>query len=325
MAVGGRLHSLLLAPTWELENVANTTFHQGNINLNIVIRIALSHRYLRKGEGYEEEAAIELAKATISNAASIQSEVISPILDLHMPPGLNNWPYQEIRVLLALGNRYRNIGYPDYAEKQCYGKAGHIISTLPHPRKAKSLHALRRRELSVRQRCASSDEAKELIAHAKDDADPYGLRTTLHYIGWDNFRNNEYAQAEGNFHAMLYDQELGANVSWWHKMAGWLGLGAALYVDTLRDPGKFEKALCYCLKAEYVSAMLGLRVDVTRGINRLLLGRGKLLSTSAMVKKIGKEQKVSREKMQELRHTALIESGLRKELLAELSGASWAL
>jgi hypothetical protein len=76
--------------------------------------------------------------------------------------------------------------------------------------------------------------------------------------------------------------------------------------------------------AEYVSAILGLRVDVTRGISEQVLGPGTLLSPSAVVRKIGKEKNVAKEKMEEIRRTTLIESGLQKELLAELSGASWA-
>jgi hypothetical protein len=106
-------------------------------------------------------------------------------------------------------------------------------------------------------------------------------------------------------------------------MVGWLGLGATLYASDAQS--KYEKALGYCLMAEYVSAILGLQVDVTRGISRqLLLGPGTLLSPSAVVRKIVKESNVARKKMEEIRHTALIESGLQKELLAELSGASWA-
>jgi hypothetical protein len=76
--------------------------------------------------------------------------------------------------------------------------------------------------------------------------------------------------------------------------------------------------------AEYISAILGLQVDVTRGISEQLLGPGTLLSPSSVVRKIVKESGVAKEKMEEIRYTALIASGLQKDLLAELSGASWA-
>jgi hypothetical protein len=69
--------------------------------------------------------------------------------------------------------------------------------------------------------------------------------------------------------------------------------------------------------------MLGLQVDVTRDVSEQLLDPETLLSPSAVVRKIGKEKGVDEEKMEKIRHTALIESGLQKELLAELSGASW--
>jgi hypothetical protein len=319
VTASGRLNSLLLCGTGELENVANTLFYRGNLNLNMAIRLALSHRYLN--EGNEEEAAIQLAKATISNGGSSQSEVVGPILDLHMPPVLNDLPYQKIRVLLALGNRARNIGDPDLAEKEYYGQARYILSNLSPKKTKKARHALERRELSVRQRCASLDEAKGLIKDAVDDAEQYGVLTTRNYIGLDNFRKNEYVQAEDNFREMememLFEaQNPNAIVSWWHKMAGWLGLGATVYAN---DPKRrFEEALRYCLMSEYVSAMLGLQVDVTRGISEQLLGPPTLLSPSAVVRKIGKEKNIAKEKMEEIRRTALIESRLQKDLLAEL-------
>lgn len=304
-AGAGDLSSLLLLATPELENLANITFHQGKLIRNIVIRLILSRRCED-----EQEAAIQLVKAAISNAGSNQSEVIGPILDSYIKPSvLNN--YQKVRLLLALGNRARNIGRPDVAEKECYGQARHILYTLKKAKKAR--HALERRELSVRQSCASLAEAENLIATAREDAETYGVRTTLNYIALDNFRNNDYVHAEDNFRVMLDYKELGGTISWWHKMAGWLGLGATLYAN---NSGEFKKALYWCLKAEYVSAMLGLHVDVTRGISEQLLGPRALLSPSAVVRKIGKEKNVLKEKMAEIRHTALIESRLQEEVLA---------
>lgn len=315
---GSCLNSLLLCQDWELENLANSTFYRGNLNLNMAIRLALSCRYHNKGN--EEEEAVQLAKATISNGGSSQSEVVGPLLDSHMPPVLNDLPYQKLRVLLALGNRYRNIGRPDVAEKEYYGQARYILSNMLPEKAKKARHALERRELSVRQRCASLDEAKGLIKDAEDD-EQYGVRTTRNYIAWDNFRKYKYLKAHNEFDTILHDNSLGKIVSWWHKMAGCLGLGVTMYTN---DRVKYDEALGYCLKAEYISAMLGLQVDVTRGISRQLLGHHTLLSPSAVVKKIGRERGVSPEKMVEIRCTALIESGLQEELLAELSGASLA-
>jgi hypothetical protein len=190
-----------------------------------------------------------------------------------------SYDYQRVRFLLALGNQARNIGDPDYAEKQCYGKARAIL-----PKKAKkALHALERRELSVSQKCASLAEAEELIKDAEDDAEQYGVRTTRNYIAWDNFRKNESLKAHDEFHTILHDKSLGKIVSWWHKMAGCLGLGVTLYTH---DRVKYDDAFSYCFKAEYISAMLGLQVDVTRGISKHLLGPLTLLSPSAVVRKI---------------------------------------
>ena len=107
----------------------------------------------------------------------------------------------------------------------------------------------------------------------------------------------------------MLEEERGAIVSWWHKMAGWLGLGATLYTN---NPRECEQALHCCLKAEYVSAMLGLRVDVTRGISEQLLSPQALLSPSAVVRKIGEERDVAKEEMEEIRHSRLWRVDYRK-------------
>jgi hypothetical protein len=166
---------------------------------------------------------------------------------------------------------------------------------------------------------ASSNDVEKVINNAKDNNDQYGYLTALQIEGYSNFRNEEFGQAEESFHMLFEASKQNTMVSWWHKMAGWLGLGVTLYTNVRRE---FEEALRYCLMAEYVSAMLGLRVDVTRGISEQLLDPETLLYPSAVVRKIGKEKGVDKEKMEKIRHTALIESGLQKELLAELSGAS---
>jgi hypothetical protein len=168
---------------------------------------------------------------------------------------------------------------------------------------------------------ASSNDVEKVINNAKDNNDQYGYLTALQIEGYSNFRNEEFGQAEESFHMLFEASKQNTIVSWWHKMAGWLGLGVTLYTN---DRVKYDEALGYCLKAEYISAMLGLQVDVTRGISEQLLGPQTLLSPSAVVRKIGKEKNVAKEKMEEIRRTALIESGLQKELLTELSGASWA-
>jgi hypothetical protein len=41
------------------------------------------------------------------------------------------------------------------------------------------------------------------------------------------------------------------------------------------------------------------------------------------VRRIGKEEDVAKEKMEEIRHTTLMANGLQKKLIAELSGALW--
>jgi hypothetical protein len=185
--------------------------------------------------------------------------------------------------------------------------------------KARIVNALDRRQMTVAEH-ASSNDVEKVINNAKDNNDQYGYLTALQIEGYSNLRNEEFGQAEESFSVIVLEgQKPNAYVSWWHKMTGWLGLGVTLYAS---DQSKYDKALGYCLMAEYVSAMLGLRVDVTRGISTLLL-EGKLLSTSAMVEKIGKDKDIRKEKMQELRHKALIQSGLQKVLLEELSGASW--
>jgi hypothetical protein len=289
-------------------------------NLNIGIRLALSHRLLLD-EGNEEQAAIELAKSTVHHAGSIQSEVIGPILQSYMPDAIHRMTYPPIQVLMGLGNRMRNLGYPDYAEKQCYRQAQYIIDKkirVLNP-KARAVDALDRRIMTVAKRVESKNVEK-VIDNARDHNDPYGFLTALHNVGYYYLRNKEYAPAEEKFRVMLsYTQNPNAIVSWWHKMAGWLGMGATLYAS---DQSKYDKALGYCLKAEYVSAMLGLRVDVTRGISEQLLGHGTLLSPSAFVRKIGQESNVAKEEIEEIRHDELIKSGLQKDLLTELSGIS---
>src|SRR5918992_638220 len=317
--VGSFLKSLLRAPARELEHVANTFFYRGNLPVNIAARLILSQKRLK--DGNREEAVIELVKATISNAGTRLSEVIGPTLwpkPLLFILNSRIYAYQKFRYLLALGNRARNIGDPNYAEKQCYG----LARSLQLEKAEKPWHALERRELSVSQRCASLNEAERLIKDAENDAEQYGVRTTRSYIAWDNFRKKEYLKAHDQFDTILHDNSLGAIVSWWHKMAGCLGLGVTMYTN---DRIKYDEALGYCLQAEYISAMLGLQVDVTRGICEQLLGHHILLSPSAVVRKIGREIGVSKEKMEKIRHKALIESGLQKELLAELRGDSWAL
>jgi hypothetical protein len=317
-AAGGWLNSLLLSPPWKLENAANTLFYRGNLNVNMWIRLILSQRCLNNE--YKQGAAAEIARATISNGGSNRSEIIGPILDRRMPSVLNRLPRQIIQVSLAKGNRARNIGNPNLAEKVYYGQARDILSKQPQNKKGR--HALKRRELSVSPKCASSDEAKGMIEDAIEDAEQYGVLTTRNYIGLDNLRKNDYVQAETSFREMVNffdDQKPNTIVSWWHIMAGWLGLGATLYAS---DQSKREEALGYCLKSEYISALLGLQVDVTRGISEQLLGHHTLLSPSAVVKKIGGEEGVKPEKMVEIRRTALIDSGLQQDLLAELNGTS---
>lgn len=298
--------------TDELNKWANITFRTGNLNVNMAIRLALSHRYF--DEGLDEYAAIELAKATISNGGSIQGGVIRPFLQSHMPNVIYKMTYPRIQVLMAEGNLLRNLGYPDYAEKR-YGQALWIIDKKIRVRnpKARAIDAIGRRLATVAEHVSSKD-AEKLIRNAKDHNEPYGRLTALQIDGYNNLRNNEYGQAIESFLAM-FDQQRGAIVSWWHKMAGWLGLGATLYTN---NPREFEQALDCCLKAEYVSAMLGLRVDVTRGISEQLLSPQALLSPSAVVRKIGEEGDVAKEDMGEIRHIALIESGLQDDLFAEL-------
>lgn len=322
-SAGSFFNSLLQCPTWKLENMANITFYRGDLPLNVWIRYILSQRHLKRGN--KVGAAIELVNATISYAGSVLSEEAGLILwPSHMLSILDGIPYEKARLLLALGNRARNNGHPDYAEKQCYGQAKFILSNMPPKEAKKPLHALERRELSVNHKCASLDEAERLIKDAEYDAEQYGVLTTQNYIALDNFRNNNYIQAEDYFREMemlFKAKRLNTTVSWWHKMAVWLGLGATVYAN---DPkGKFEEALSYCLMSEYISAMVGLQVDITRGTSEQLLIPGTLLSPSAVVRKIGQEKCVPKEKMEEIRRTALIESGLQKELLVELSGTAW--
>jgi hypothetical protein len=107
-------------------------------------------------EGNEYGAAIELAKATTNNAGSITSEVIGPILRSHMPNNIHRMTYPWIQVLMGLGNRVRNIGYPDRAEKRCYGQARWNIDKIrgrnPRARAVRAVDALERREMTVAQR-----------------------------------------------------------------------------------------------------------------------------------------------------------------------------
>ncbi|MGH9876566.1 MAG: helix-turn-helix domain-containing protein [Nitrososphaerales archaeon] len=158
-----RLNSLVISSNLNLGNLANTTFYGGNLPLNIVILFILSHRR------YEEERAIDLVKASIRNAGSRPSEVIGPILRRHMPSILSSLDYQRARLLLALGNRARNVGDPDYAEK-CYGQARYIINKMLPKEAVKPRHAILRRELSVSPRGASAAEAERLIKDAEGDA-----------------------------------------------------------------------------------------------------------------------------------------------------------
>jgi hypothetical protein len=317
------LNSLLLCSTPVLEDLAKTTFYRGDLIRNMVIRLILSCRSFELED--EEKQALELVKGAISNAGSSQSEVIGPILNSQMPWAfLKNSDYHLFRFLLALGNRSRNIGRPDFAEREYYGRARYILSKM-NPKPKKYEHALERRELSISLKCASAKEEKRIDRDAEEDAQRYGVLTTKNYIGLNNFRKNEYIHAEGIFREMemLFDaKNQKATSSWWHKMSGWFGLGITLYINEKRG---YEDALRYCLKAEYVSAMLGLQVDVARDVNEQLLRPNVLLCPSAIVRKIGKEKKIAKRKMEEIRHTALIEGGLQKDLLEELSGVSLGL
>jgi hypothetical protein len=164
--------------------------------------------------------------------------------------------------------------------------------------------------MTVAQRVGLNNVEK-VIDNARDHNDPRGLLTAYHNVGWHYFRDGDYGTAEKNFSVIVFEgQKPNAIDSWWHKMVGWLGLGATLYAS---DQSKCDKALGYCLMAEYVSAILGLRVDVTKGISEQFLGPGTLLSPSAVVRKIGKEKNVIKGRMEEIRRTALIASGLQKD------------
>jgi hypothetical protein len=237
-----------------------------------------------------------------------------------MPVVLNRMPHQYIRILMARGNRTRNIGYPDLAEQKYYRPALWLIDNEIQGRtqKVRAKDAVMRRLATVEEYVSSKDMEK-ITNNAKDHNEQYGYLTALEIEGYNHFRNREHDRARESFLAM-FEQGPGTITSWWHKMAGWLGLGSALYAS---NQSTYEEALSCCLKAEYTSAMLGLRVDVTKGISEQLLGPGALLSPSAVVRKIGKEQNVRKEKMVEIRRRALIKSGLQKDLLAELSGESW--
>ena len=307
-----------------LQNLANTTYLRGNLVTNVAISLILRHQCLN--EGNEHDAASELAKATIANAASITSAGIGQLLRSHMPNNVHAMTYLWIHVLMGLGNLVRNLGYPDRAEKRCYGQARWNIDKIrgrnSRVRAVRALDALERREMTVAKHLGSND-VERVVDNARDHNDPRGLLTAYHNVGWHYFRDGDYRTAEKNFSIIVLEgQKPNAIDSWWHKMTAWLGLGATLYVS---DQSKYDKALGYCLMAEYVSAILGLRVDVTRGISEQLLGPGTLLSPSSVVRRIVKESNFDKEKVEEIRRTALIESGLQKELLAELSGASWAL
>jgi hypothetical protein len=181
---------------------------------------------------------------------------------------------------MGTGNRVRNIGYAETAKLRCYERARQIIDKNIRTRipKAKVVNALERREMTVSPEVRSSD-AEKLIQHATDSDERYGLLTAYQIVGYNDFRTKDYVRAEDRFRLMLDDQKRDAVISWWHKMAGWLGLGVMMYAN---DRSKFEEALCYCLMAEYVSAMLGLRVDVTKDVNNLLLlGPNEILNPSA--------------------------------------------
>jgi tetratricopeptide (TPR) repeat protein len=310
-----RLNLLLKCQSWELENLANLTFYRGHLNKNIELRFILSQLCINVGN--EAGAVIELAKATISNAGSNKSEMIGPVLDFHMPAVLNGMPHQEIQVLLGKGNRMRNIGQPDLA-KQHYERALWLINNKIwiQSHKARSENATMRRLATVTKNVSSRD-MRIIINNTKDQQ--YGYRTALGISGYNHFRNTEYYRAEKSFRAM-FEQEPDAIASWWHKMAGWLGLGLAMYANNQK---LYDKALICCLKAEYTSAMLGLRVDVTRGISEQLFSHGSLLSPSVVVRKIGQEKEVLKEEMEDIRRIALIDSGLQEELHAELNGRSW--
>lgn len=309
----------------ELEILANTAYLRGNFTTSVALHLILYHQYLNEVNKYD--AATELAKATIENAALITNEVVGPILRSHMPNNIHKMTYQWIQILLGLGNRVRNNGNPDLAEKRCYRQARWNTDKMrvrnPRARAVRIVDTLERREMTVAQHVASNNVLR-VISSARDHNDRRGLLTAYQIVGWHYFRDGDYVTAEKNFSVIeLECKKPNAIDSWWHKMSGWLGMGATLYASD-QSQSNYDKALGYCLMAEYVSAILGLRVDVTKGISEKLLGPGTLLSPSAVVRKIVKESNFAKEKMEKIRYTALIESGLQKELLAELSGASWA-
>jgi DNA-binding CsgD family transcriptional regulator len=307
----------------ELEILSNTAYMRGNLTTSVALYLMLYHHYFN--EGNEESVATQFAKATIDNAGSINNEVVGQILRSHVPKNIHKMTYQWIEILLGLGNRVRNNGNPDMAERRLYSQARRktdkMLERNPKVKAVRILDTLERREMTVAH-CVESKNVERVIDNARDHNDRRGLLTACQVVGWHYFRDGDYVTAEKNF--SLIDSEgkkPNTTDSWWHKMAGWLGLGATLYVNGSKN---YEQALYHCLRSEYISAILGLQIDVTRGISEQFLGLGTLLSPPAVVRKIVKESGFAKEKMEEIRHTALIESGLQKELLAELSGASWA-
>lgn len=305
---------------WELENKANELFARGNLNINMWLRLILSHK--RYNGGDVQQAVIERVKANISNAGSTLSQNIEPILwpksmSSVLMPALNDMPYYKVQYYLSEANRLRNIGNPDYAERVCFDKAKWLIETKIIKRTIVE-HTWGRRYMTV-SRNVTGREAENAIEYAKQDSKPYARRTAYHNVAWLYLRDEKYQKAE-NYFLNTFEEEPGEIISWWHKMAGWLGLATALYVS---DPSNYDEPLGFCLKAEYVSAMLGLRVDVTRGVSKQVLqGYGALLSPSDVVQKIGQERGVSKEQMEKIRHRVLIESGLQNELFSELNRAS---
>jgi DNA-binding CsgD family transcriptional regulator len=307
----------------ELEILSNTAYMRGNLTTSVALYLMLYHHYFN--EGNEESVATQFAKATIDNAGSIKNEVIGQILRSHIPKNIHKMTYQWIEILLGLGNRVRNNGNPDQAEKRLYSQARRntdkMLERNPKVKALRLVDTLERREMTVAH-CVGSKNVERVIDNARDHNDRRGLLTACQVVGWHYFRDGDYVTAENNFN-LIESEGKNPNTtdSWWHKMAGWLGLGATIYANGSKN---YEQALYYCLRAEYISAILGLQIDVTRGVGEKLLGSGTLLSPSAVVRRIVKESKFTKEKMEEIRRTALIESGLQKGLLAELTGASWA-
>jgi DNA-binding CsgD family transcriptional regulator len=228
----------------ELENLANTAYLRGNLTTSVALHLLLSHKYFI--EGNEKGVASGLAKATIDNAGAITNEVVGQILRSHMPNNIHKMTYQWIEILLGLGNRVRNDGNPDLAEKRCYRQARWNTDKMrkgnPRVKAIRILDTLERREMTVAHHVESNNVLR-VIDNARDHNDRRGLLTACQVVGWYYFRDRDYVKAEENFSLIEHEgKKPNTTDSWWHRMAGWLGLGATLYAS---DQSKYEKALSY--------------------------------------------------------------------------------